>query len=135
MMHIAIVEDMAFDRKVLKDCLAEYARKNKAEFHFTEFTDGAQLLAHYPEKLDLVFMDIMMGEMDGLTAARRLRRKDTEVLLVFVTSMVQYAVQGYSVDAMDFLVKALSQNSLNGYREATPLSFKLVVEKGSRIRL
>ncbi len=108
MMHIAIVEDMAFDSKVLKDSLTEYARKNKVEFQITEFTDGSQLLTNYPEHLDLVFMDIMMGEMDGLTTARRLRRRDADVLLVFVTSMVQYAVQGYSVDAMDFLVKPVS---------------------------
>lgn len=50
--------------------------------------------------------------MDGLTAARRIRRQDEKVVILFITSMVQYAVQGYSVDALDFLVKPVSYTGL-----------------------
>ena len=112
MLTIAIVEDSAFDRKVLRDCLDEYSRENGQQFAVTEFSDGSALLENYPEKPDLIFMDIMMNGTDGLTTARMLRRRDEKVLLVFVTSMVQYAVQGYSVDAMDFLVKPVSYLAL-----------------------
>lgn len=108
MLSIAIVEDSAFDRKVLRDCLEEYGRESGQALAVAEFSDGSALLEHYPEKPDLIFMDIMMNCTDGLTTARMLRRRDEKVLLVFVTSMVQYAVQGYSVDAMDFLVKPIS---------------------------
>lgn len=112
MLHIALVEDTAFDRKVLRDCLEEYSRESGELLDIREFVDGSDLLAHYPDNLDMIFMDIMMGDMDGLTAARMLRRRDEKVLLVFVTSMVQYAVQGYSVDAMDFLVKPVGHMAL-----------------------
>ena len=112
MLSIALVEDTAFDRKVLRGCLEEYSRESGQALEIREYTDGSELLEAYPEDLDLIFMDIMMGDMDGLTTARMLRRRDEKVLLVFVTSMVQYAVQGYSVDAMDFLVKPVTYLSL-----------------------
>lgn len=112
MLHIALVEDTAFDRKVLRDCLEEYSRESGEPLEIREFSGGSALLEAYPEKLDLIFMDIMMGDMDGLTTARMLRRRDERVLLVFVTSMVQYAVQGYGVDAMDFLVKPVTHMAL-----------------------
>ncbi len=108
MLHIALVEDSAFDRKVLRDCLEEYGRESGQALEIREYSDGSNLLDGHPEDLDLIFLDIMMGDMDGLTTARLLRRRDEKVLLVFVTSMVQYAVQGYSVDALDFLVKPIS---------------------------
>ena len=103
MIRIAIVEDAAFDRQVLRDCLREYGQETGTEL---------QILEQYQEDLDLIFMDIMMDGLDGLTTARKLRRRDDKVLLVFVTSMLQYAVQGYSVDAMDFIVKPVTYTGL-----------------------
>lgn len=112
MLHIALVEDTAFDRQVLRSCLEEYRRETSTEMEIREFASGKDFLEHFPEGVDLIFMDIMMDEMDGLTAARQLRRRDEKVLLVFVTSMFQYAVQGYSVDAMDFLLKPVTPTAV-----------------------
>ena len=112
MIRIAIVEDAAFDRQVLRDCLREYGQETGTELQITEFTGGTAFLEQYQEDLDLIFMDIMMDGLDGLTTARKLRRRDDKVLLVFVTSMLQYAVQGYSVDAMDFIVKPVTYTGL-----------------------
>ena len=112
MIRIAIVEDAAFDRQVLQDCLREYGQETGTELQITEFTGGTAFLEQYQEDLDLIFMDIMMDGLDGLTTARKLRRRDDKVLLVFVTSMLQYAVQGYSVDAMDFIVKPVTYTGL-----------------------
>ena len=112
MIRIAIVEDAAFDRQVLRDCLREYGQETGTELLITEFTGGTAFLEQYQEDLDLIFMDIMMDGLDGLTTARKLRRRDDKVLLVFVTSMLQYAVQGYSVDAMDFIVKPVTYTGL-----------------------
>lgn len=112
MIRIAIVEDTAFDRQVLQDCLREYGQETGTQLQITEFTGGSAFLEQYPDGLDLIFMDIMMDGMDGLTTARKLRRRDNRVLLVFVTSMVQYAVQGYSVDAMDFIVKPVTYTGM-----------------------
>ena len=105
----AIVEDMAFDRKILQDLLHQYGEETGAAFRVREYESGESFLsAGEEDPPDLIFMDIMMKEKDGMTTARQLRRDNDQSLLIFVTSMVQYAVQGYSVDATDFLVKPLN---------------------------
>lgn len=112
MYHIAIVEDVAFDQKQMTEFLHRYEKENNVTFQIHIFSDGAQLIRDYPEGLDILFMDIMMEKMDGLKAARLIRRQDERVILIFVTNMIQYAIHGYSVDAMDFIVKPVSYTGL-----------------------
>ena len=139
MIRIAIVEDAAFDRQVLRDCLREYGQETGTEFQITEFTGGTAFLEQYQEDFDLIFMDIMMDGLDGLTTARKLRRRDDKVLLVFVTSMLQYAVQGYSVDAMDFIVKPVTYTGLKlcmdrvvrRLNETTPVRLRFTNREGT----
>ena len=139
MIRIAIVEDAAFDRQVLRDCLREYGQETGTEFQITEFTGGTAFLEQNQEDLDLIFMDIMMDGLDGLTTARKLRRRDDKVLLVFVTSMLQYAVQGYSVDAMDFIVKPVTYTGLKlcmdrvvrRLNETTPVRLRFTNREGT----
>ena len=139
MIRIAIVEDAAFDRQVLRDCLSEYGQETGTELQITEFTGGTAFLEQYQEDLDLIFMDIMMDGLDGLTTARKLRRRDDKVLLVFVTSMLQYAVQGYSVDAMDFIVKPVTYTGLKlcmdrvvrRLNETTPVRLRFTNREGT----
>lgn len=112
MYQVAIAEDSAFDQKQLVEFLRRYEKENDVSFQISVFSDGAELLQNYPDRLDILLMDIMMEKMDGLKTARLIRRRDEQVLLIFVTSMLQYAVQGYSVDAMDFIVKPVTYMGL-----------------------
>ena len=50
-------------------------------------------------------MDIQLSDLDGMEAAKKLRRLDSSVTLIFVTNMANFAVRGYEVDALDFIVK------------------------------
>ena len=105
MLHIALVEDSAFDRKVLRDCLEEYGRESGQALAVTEFSDGSALLEHYPEKPDLIFMDIMMPGSDGMSAAEQLRKVDESTMLIFETTVSRMAEKGYEVDAFDYIIK------------------------------
>jgi DNA-binding LytR/AlgR family response regulator len=112
MYHIAIVEDSRFDQKQLLEYLHRYEKETNISFQIDTFSDGADLIHNYPAQLDILLMDIVMNKLDGMKTARLVRRRDEKVILIFISSMIQYAIQGYSVDAMDFLVKPVSYMGL-----------------------
>ena len=71
-----------------------------------EFSSADAFLVRYGQGYDLVFMDIEFPHgQSGMEAARALRRMDSAVVLIFVTNIAQMAVEGYEVDALDFIVK------------------------------
>ena len=105
MLRIAIVEDEApASRKIIQSC-ALYASEKKTEISTAIFDNPVDFLEKYRGEYDVVFMDIVMPMMDGMECARRLRKRDENVLLCFVTSMAQYAIRGYEVGAFDFILK------------------------------
>lgn len=109
MIRIAIVED---DRKCaegLQAYLYRFRKEKKYEkFELTIFDDGEDILAGYKNGFDIILMDIEMQFMDGLTAAEKIRQMDEKVIIIFVTNSAQYAVSGYSVNALDYVLKPVS---------------------------
>lgn len=111
MFKIAIVEDEIKQASLLQEHLGEYSRQTGTEFLIKHFPDGLDFLNEYHPDYDLVFMDIDMPCLNGLEAAKRLRELDSTIVLVFVTCLAKYAIHGYEVDAMDFMVKPLYYDS------------------------
>lgn len=112
MRNIAIVEDDDKEAGLLEEQLRRYEKETGAEYRIVRFSDAIAFLTGYSADYDIVFMDIEMPDLDGMTAAKRLREVDPEVILVFVTNMAQYAVEGYEVSAMDFMVKPVRYDNL-----------------------
>ena len=108
MIRIAIVEDEAAYAAQLQDFLHRYAQENGEEFELSIFSDGDEIVEGYTAKYDLILLDVEMKFMDGMTAAEEIRKVDPEVVIIFITNMVQYAIRGYAVDALDYVLKPVS---------------------------
>lgn len=108
MIRLAIVEDEKTYRDQLINYIEQYKRDTGQEISFCLFDDGEDITEKYTAEFDLILMDIQMRFMDGMTAAREIRKRDQKVLLIFITSMANYAIEGYEVDAMDYLLKPLT---------------------------
>lgn len=108
MYRIAIIEDNPRDLEQIQSFLSHYQREQGVGFTVTAFNDPMRFLFKYRPDYDLVFMDIELPPFHGIDIARRLRNVDSMVALVFITNMEQCAVNGYEVDALDFVVKPIN---------------------------
>ena len=113
MIKAAIVEDNSGDRTRLRNCLDFIASTENYTFSVSEFSTGVEFLENYVQDYDIVFMDIDMPGMSGMETARELRSFDSSVILIFVTNMAQYAISGYEVDALDFVLKPVNKYALS----------------------
>ena len=105
MIRIAIVEDDRHDSELLQDYLKRYERENSAHFQITVFTDGLDIISDYRAEYDIILLDIQMKHLDGMSTAEKIRKLDEDVIFIFITSTVQFAVQGYTVDALGYVLK------------------------------
>lgn len=108
MLRIAVVEDDRRDRMSVVECLRRFEREEKEEIEIEEFGNGVDFLEERRMDLDIVFMDIQMPCMDGMDTAQEFRLQNTETVLIFITNMAQYAMKGYGVNALDYILKPLN---------------------------
>ena len=111
MINIAIVEDDQHDMLAIHDYINSYKQEHDDSIMLFEFTNAEDFLKQEKlfQVLDLLFLDIELPGMSGMDLAISLRKKGISCLIVFATNMVQYAVQGYDVAAIDFIVKPITQ--------------------------
>lgn len=105
MIRIAIVEDEKTDIQTLEGYLARFGTENRTPFQIDTFADGLDIVSDYKAEYDIILLDIQMKHLDGMKTAEKIRSLDENVILIFITSTVQYAVQGYLVDALGYVVK------------------------------
>ena len=88
MLRFAIVEDDNACAEQLQEYLAQYAKKNSLEIRTDRFYDGLNFVEDYKARWDLIFMDIEMPLLDGMSAGRKIREKDDSVLLIFIDMFI-----------------------------------------------
>lgn len=104
-MRIAVVDDNLKDRERLKQYIETYAAEHDRKAEIFLYADGLDFLDHMGKNFDIVFMDIEMPHLDGIRTARRMRETDDTTILIFITNLAQYAIHGYEVNAIEFMVK------------------------------
>ena len=105
--RIGVVEDDPASCQLVLDYLNRYQQENDEQFTVSVFDDGARIVEKYTPVYDILLLDIEMSEMDGMAAARRIRERDDKVVIVFITTAPQYAISGYEVRALSYLLKPL----------------------------
>ncbi len=108
MIGIAIVEDEDIYADQLQDYIRQYGESHGEQFKVTRFTDGDEITENYQGGFDIILMDIQMQFMDGMTAAETIRKQDSEVIIMFITNRIDYALRGYQVDALDYVLKPIT---------------------------
>jgi len=111
-MRIAVCDDEELFRIEFKSVLDKVLIN--AEYNIDTFSGGSSLYeAFLKNPFDLVFLDIEMPGIDGITLAKRLRAVSENVQIVFLTSHIEYALEGYEVNALRYLVKPVDMNKLS----------------------
>lgn len=108
MLRVAIVDDDKAYAMEMIEFLERYGKESRQSVQARWFQDGEDIIEEYKCNFDIIFLDVEMQFMDGMDTAEKIREVDDEVVIIFVTNMPQYAMKGYMVDAMDYVLKPLS---------------------------
>ena len=107
MYRIAVVEDEQQYRDEVCQYIEQYATEHQLNFDVTTYTDGQEIVDDVQKYYDIIFFDIEMTQLNGMDAAKVIRERDANVVMVFITNMAQYAIEGYEVGALDFVLKPI----------------------------
>lgn len=129
MIRIAIAEDDKNEMQVLRSHLERCSKERGFLYTADCFTDGDAIVENVGGGYDIIFLDIEMPLMDGMDAAEQIRAADKDVTIIFVTHNPNYAIRGYKVQALDYILKPVSYSSFD---EVMERALKMRRESGSR---
>lgn len=120
MLQIAICDDEQFYRDKIRWLLDKYLQKNHLPYELHIFSSGKEFLKRCENsvKFNIVFLDINMDELDGIQTAERIRSFHSDTYIVFVTAFIDYALEGYKVNAVRYLMKDRLEGALEECMEA-----------------
>ena len=111
--RIAICDDRQEDREYVRQLTARWAQQRGNQVEMTEFCSAEQFLFSCPQPdFDLLLLDIEMGEMDGVSLAKQVRRTNELMQIVFITGYSDYITEGYEVAALHYLMKPVKEEKL-----------------------
>ncbi len=113
--NIAICEDEEAQAAYLKNLVTEWAGSRNLPTHILHFPNGESFLFRYEEdpSFDILLLDIEMGQVSGVELAKRIRTRNRQIQIVFVTGYTEYLAQGYDVEALHYLLKPVSPEKLS----------------------
>lgn len=114
MYKVGVCEDDPKDLQDLERLLKNFLEYKGIRYR-VEAESNPQAFAknYYAGKYDVVFLDIYLGTRTGIEVAKKIRMKDPNVLIIFITSSYQHAIESYEVRAFHYLVKPVEQTKFN----------------------
>lgn len=88
--------------------ISEYAAANQLQLSMRTFTSGEQLLFYMEDKTsepDIIYLDILMGELNGIETAKKLRNYGYQAGIIFLTSSEEYVFESFDVDPLHYILK------------------------------
>ena len=107
MYTIASVEDSPLEYEALSKAIDRFNAENKVEIRLVHFKSAELFLSSFACNFDAIFLDIALPGISGMDLAKSIRKTDKDVTILFITSLAQFAINGYEVDAFDFIVKPI----------------------------
>ncbi len=115
---VLICDDLPEERVRLSRMLRHYEQEKGLELVLETASDGSEFLDRWkPGRWDIVFLDIYMPQVNGVEAARELRKQDEHCEIVFVTASQDHGMEGYELRAMDYLTKPYIQADVDSAME------------------
>ncbi len=108
MINIAICDDEKYMSDKIRAMVYGFFRKKNKRVAVAQFSSGKELL-EYGSAIDILFLDIQMDGIDGMETARKLRRRNFNGILVFITVLAEMVFQSFEVQAYDYLVKPVEE--------------------------
>ncbi|SHO50311.1 LytR/AlgR family response regulator transcription factor [Anaerocolumna xylanovorans] len=111
MIRIALCDDELDELHLLESVIKQYEGERNLSFRISSFRNGEELTKDW-ENFDIVFLDIKMGGMDGMEAAKNIRKKDKQVEIIFTTSHIGLTKEALSVHAFEYLEKPVNKDTI-----------------------
>lgn len=133
MISVAICDDEKYMSDQIEKSVSDFFHGKNMEVVVSQFPCGEELL-RYDKPIDLLFLDIQMKETDGMTVARKLRKRGFRGYLIFVTVLKEMVFQSFEVQAFDYLVKPMEQRKFDKTMERLLASMQNAGEANLLIR-
>ena len=116
-MNIAVVDDLAVGRETLVNYLNEYFSERNMNVTISELSDAESFVMQFENnKYNMIFFDIYMPGMSGIEAANTVRKTDSSVEIIFLSTSNNFACESYSVNAFCYLVKPITKDAVESLK-------------------
>lgn len=107
MIRIAVIEDDEGYRALMNDYLGKYEKEHDVSFSISLFDSSDSFLDAFDKNFDIILSDIEMPGTNGMEAAEKIRELDSNVVIMFITNLAHFAIKGYEVGALDYVLKPI----------------------------
>lgn len=111
-MKIALIEDEEIYSSYFKNLINQYESNNSLFIELDIFNTSITFLEKFKANYDIIFIDIELPDINGLELSKKIRKIDEEAIIIFITNLAQFAINGYEVNAYDYIVKPIKYERL-----------------------